>query len=312
MKKEILDALYEPFELKARPGPGGKIFKYVPSDDIVDRMNKVFLGNWTTEVIKQEIIEDNILILVRVCVRDPLDPNSIEYCQEGFASQPIARFTQGNKAGQIIDIGNSYKSAMSKAIKTAVTRWGVGLYLEKESESLENAPMVDNNISTGFEAPMIPPTVQNTQTPVTQTMQPQPVNNSTSNPITEPVATPINIPPEAETSVPNIPVDMPAQSPPVANAPVFTDDNTIVTTQAPQTDFNPPVDSLPKSDDTERLTEVQKAAIDNIISVHGKSFEELVSVALERNNDLPQSIDSLSYKDAVKIIQYGNNLNANI
>jgi recombination DNA repair RAD52 pathway protein len=61
MQKEILDKLYESFELKARPGQGGMTFKYVPSDDIVDRMNKVFMGDWSTEVMQSEVIGDQVL-----------------------------------------------------------------------------------------------------------------------------------------------------------------------------------------------------------------------------------------------------------
>jgi len=311
MQKEILDALYEPFELKARPGQGGQTFKYVPSDDIVDRMNQVFKGDWSTEVVEKEVIEDQILIRVRVIVKDPMDQDSMVYWQEGYASQAIARFTQGVRSGQIIDVGNSYKSAMSKAIKTAVARWGVGLYLEKGSTDEADSPDVNSDAGNApffpgiNNAPAVSPTV--------------PKVEQSSPPVKSPVAEPVNMPSNS-----NIPFDIPfdtSTSKPAAPgpikeeadpAPVFTDNNVVVTKGPGFPDFTPPVDSMPKSGVVENLTDVQKAAIDNIMSVHGKTFSELSAAALQRTSDLPASVESLSYQDAVKLIQYGNNLNSNV
>jgi hypothetical protein len=298
MRKEILEALYEPFELKARPGQGNQTFKYVPSDDIVDRMNKVFRGEWSTEVVEKEVVEDQILIRVRVYAKDPDDTDPRQYWQEGYASQFVARFTQGPKSGKIIDIGNSYKSAMSKAIKTAVAKWGVGLYLEKGS--------VNEGSAVGsWSPPNIPAAIPESK-PVEQ------FTPLVSAPVAAPAAAPVAVPANIPSGIPNIPFDTPVQNPvaaPVA-APVFTDDNLVVTQPNIPTGFNPPVDSVPTSGAVENLTDVQKAAIENIISVHGKTFAELSSAALQRTDNLPTAPEALSYQDAVKLIQYGNNLNA--
>lgn len=303
MHEKILEELYKPFELKARQGVGGKTFKYVPSEDIVDRMNKVFKGDWSTEVVEKEVIEDQILVRVRVYAKDPNTADSKMYWQEGYASQPLAKFTQGPKTGQIIDVGNSFKSAMSKAIKTAVAKWGVGLYLEKGS--------VNESSSAGsWGPPTIPGAVPEIK-PVEQPKIEQP-------PISVPVAEPVknNVPSDA----PPFPFDAPTAGPPVSTppappvqepvaSPVFTDDNVVVTQPDPTASFNPPVDSVSTSNTVENLTDVQKAAIENILSVHGKSFAELAAAALQRTDNLPASPEDLSYQDAVKLIQYGNNLN---
>jgi len=312
MQKDILDALYKPFDLKARPGQGGQTFRYVPSDDVVDRMNQVFRGNWSTEVMEREVIEDQILIRVRVVVKDPMDQDSMVYWQEGYASQAIARFNQGVKSGQIIDLGNSYKSAMSKAIKTAVARWGVGLYLETTS--------VNEEVGTdSFDTPNIP--TDTPQPKVVESIKSEqpfppfsaPVNNTGS---AIPVAEPVNVPPMmfdsyTEAPRPNV-VDDPLGGMP-GSTPVFTDDNVIVTKPNTSTNFNPPIDSVIKqgAGGVENLTDVQKAAIDNIMSVHGKTFVELASAALQKTTDLPAAVEALTYQDAVKLIQYGNNLNTN-
>jgi len=302
MQKEILEELYKPFELKARKGVGNQIFSYVPSDDVVDRMNKVFRGDWSTEVVEKEIIDDQILIRVRVYVKDPGDADAKTHWHEGYASQPIAKYSQGQKAGQIIDIGNSYKSAMSKAIKTAVAKWGVGLYLEKGSPSEESD-------ADSWGPPNIPTSVPEIK-PVEQPILP--VAAPVIPPVVVPVATPVSAPFNAPFG---IPVNTPTVEHKYAAAPlniptVFSNDNVVVAQPNIPTGFNPPISSVPTSVAVENLTDVQKAAIENIMSVHGKSFAELSSAALQRTDNLPNTSEALSYKDAVKLIQYGNNLNA--
>jgi len=292
MQKEILEALYKPFDLKARVGVGNKTFKYIPSDDVVDRMNRVFKGNWSTEVIEKEIMEDQILMRVRVTVVDYSQAERpMAYCQEGYASQPIARFTSGPKANQIIDLGNSFKSAMSKAIKTAVARWGLGLYLEDDSSSTEFADDVPNfvNESTDLK-PVNSPKVDSGSGDF-------PFFGETENTSTNPQP--------AKTSEPK-------KAAPVENMPPFMEDDLVVSGPPAGVDFNPPLDSLPTSDKADYLTTVQKAAIENVMEVHGKTFQELVKSSLERTSDLPESIDKVTYSDAVKMIQHGNNLNANV
>ena len=290
MHKDILDQLYKPFALKSRPGQGGQSFQYVEIEDIVDRMNRVFGGNWTTEVVREEIIEDQILVRVRVGVRDVIHEGleALFYYQEGYASQLLARFSFGDKKGQPIDIGNSYKSAMSKAIKTAVSRWGVGLYLEEapSDELLPDFPdMAAPSKSTS------PVKVQNT--------------------IPE---APFSAPPEAPT------VSAPIKVEPSAPAP------TSVVSAPPGFDFDVPpfgdevvVKSPPKNNDVtpvfqaavheeEYATDIQKVAIETIMAVHNVKFADLAAKSIPRTENLPVSTDGLTYGDAVWMIKVGNNL----
>jgi hypothetical protein len=58
----------------------------------------------------------------------------------------------------------------------------------------------------------------------------------------------------------------------------------------------------------EKLTSVQKVAIETVMSVNNLKFDELVNKALQRQDNLPPKIDDVSYLDAVTIIQYGNHL----
>jgi len=58
----------------------------------------------------------------------------------------------------------------------------------------------------------------------------------------------------------------------------------------------------------EKLTSVQKVAIETVMSVNDLKFDELVNKSLQRKDNLPPTIDDVNYLDAVTIIQYGNHL----
>jgi hypothetical protein len=197
---------------------------------------------------------------------------------------------------------------MSKAIKTAVAKWGVGLYLEKGSAS-------EGSGAGSWGPPNIPiPVVEQPKISPVAPPVAAPIAAPVTAPIAAPVATPVNIPP-GNPNIPFAPVPEAQTTDPLGVgtpvAPVFTDDNVVVTQPNPSAGFNPPMDSIPVQGATaEGLTDVQKVAIENIMSVHSKPFAELAPAALQRTDNLPNSVEALSYQDAVKLIQYGNNLNA--
>jgi hypothetical protein len=145
MNEEILKELYETFNLKERVGTGGMKFKYVPNEDVINRMNKVFKGNWSTKVMDKDIVDDQVIVEVQVDVIDP-DTN-VEHIHTGFGSQQIMRYNSGPNAGKIIDIGNAYKGALAKAIVNACTRWGVGLFKERNPYEMDNITLISDNNS---------------------------------------------------------------------------------------------------------------------------------------------------------------------
>ncbi|KKM20520.1 hypothetical protein LCGC14_1644630 [marine sediment metagenome] len=290
MHERTLEELYKTFKLKARAGQGGKTFKYVPSSDIMDRMNKIFKGNWSTEVVKSEIIGDQVLVLVRVMAKDPNEEGGIVYFHEGYASHPLAKFSGGVKQGQIIDAGNSYRSAMSKAVKAAVTKWGVGLYLEGE----ESESTVTEEVASVGPVGYNPPPATRPENPVI--------------PPKAPVTTPsISTPPSVGADISYIPPVETAKVATPLTPPVFTNEEPVV-----EAAFTPPITAgttVAKEIDTEYMTPVQKVAIETILAVHSIDFPALASKAIvDRTDNLPTSMDRVDYHDAVKIIQYGNNI----
>jgi recombination DNA repair RAD52 pathway protein len=154
-QERLLSELSEPFssEVERELRKGAAVLIYIPVSEVIARLNRVFgvLG-WSSEIIK--------------CERDALDPDCIvahvrltvstsEYGQivqkDGFGGQKIKR----TKTGDIIDLGNEFKGAVSDALKKAAQQFGVALYLSRSDESLNqeierehaaNAPKIDPNI----------------------------------------------------------------------------------------------------------------------------------------------------------------------
>ena len=297
MKKEVLELLAKPFNLKEREGLGGKRFKYVASGDIIERMNTVFHGNWNVELIDSKVIEEQLLLLVRVSVRDEETGNL--FFQDGYASYPVFRFTSGQNKGKVIDIGNSYRSAMTKAIKTACSRWGVALFLEESTVSVDNSDMPASAV---VDMPPYTPTEPDIPMPAGPMGSPEKV---------------VNVEPTQPASTPPVP-DIPIPAEPVNNPdapvdePVFTNNNVVAPDPGnfPSNVEVPPLTGVEVSESTEtaeNLTPVQKVAIESLMSVNKIKFEDLFMKAIP-GQEVPSSIKVISYLDAVKLIQCGNHL----
>jgi len=201
MERDTLKSLYETFALKSRQGQGGMTFRYIPNAAVIDRMNKVFKGNWSTTVKSKEIIDDQVVVEVEVAAMDV--DSGHHYNHTGFGSQQIMRYTKGPNMGKIIDVGNNYKSALAKAIVNACTRWGVGLF--KESNQFEDGevPSSTEHLLPETNIPNIPSIPAPPAPPAAS--QPAPVAVSVPEP------TPVAVPPQAAPVVP-----VPAEPAPVA------------------------------------------------------------------------------------------------
>lgn len=312
MKKEVLNELAKPFNLKEREGLGGKRFKYVASGDIIERMNTVFHGNWNAELIDSKVIEEQLLVLVKVSVRD--EETGALFSHDGYASYPIFRFTSGQNKGKVIDIGNSYRSAMTKAIKTACSRWGVALFLEETTETIQ--PVSDINPDTPDSTVMeTPPHIPTEPTQAVPDI-PTPAEPTVTQPVSAlfvpdmPILTePINNPEKMEKPHPW--PDTPVSDAPV-NEPVFTDSNVVAPDPGnfPSNVEVPPSigDEISKTtEQAEILTPVQKVAVESLMEVNKINFKDLFMKAIP-GQEVPSSIKEVSYLDAVKLIQCGNHL----
>ena len=149
-----LQALYEPFprEVEKTLKKGGASLTYIPVSEVITRMNKVFgIGGWTSQIM--------------ACARDQLDPDFIVahvrieatidgtmVWKDGIGGQKIKR----TKNGDIVDLGDEFKGAVSDALKKAAQQFGIGLYLARSEEALaldeeETKPEIDPAVLDAWE-----------------------------------------------------------------------------------------------------------------------------------------------------------------
>lgn len=129
-----------PDEMERTVNKGGTVLTYVPVSEVTNRLNKVLgVDKWSFTIIR--------------CERDSIDPDfvvahvRIEYfmtefatiSRDGFGGQKIKR----NKQGQILDLGDEFKGAISDALKKAAQTLGVGLYLARSEDAIEAEQYLD-------------------------------------------------------------------------------------------------------------------------------------------------------------------------
>ena len=159
--ERILAELNEPFppEMERELRKGGTTLVYIPVSEVIARLNRIFgVYGWSSQIIK--------------CDRDALDPDFIvahvrltvstdswtKVQKDGFGGQKIKR----TKQGEIVDLGDEFKGAVSDALKKAAQQLGIGLYLSRSDEALNmeaerehaaqnSAPDIDPKIASLWE-----------------------------------------------------------------------------------------------------------------------------------------------------------------
>lgn len=136
----MLVALSEPFDssVERQLKKGGTSLTYIPVSEVISRLNRVLgVDMWSYEIIS--------------CARDALDPDfvvahvrltatfvptneapAIKIVKDGIGGQKIKR----TKNGDIVDLGDEMKGAVSDALKKAAQHLGVGLYLARSEEAM--------------------------------------------------------------------------------------------------------------------------------------------------------------------------------
>ena len=126
MNRALLEKPFQPSQIKQRQGNFGHILDYVEGHVVTSRLNEVFDGNWTFEIVKYRVLKDTdeVLVLGKLIAEN--------VTKMAFGSKEIAR-NKDTKA--IISIGDDLKAASTDALKKAASLLGVGLYLYSESRS---------------------------------------------------------------------------------------------------------------------------------------------------------------------------------
>lgn len=141
-------SLNEPFspDVERELKKGGTYLVYIPVSEVINRLNKVLgYDGWSYEIVKCErdaIDPDFIVAHVRMSIYPQAD-KFISITRDGFGGQKIKR----TKNGDIVDLGDEFKGAVSDALKKAAQSIGVGLYLARTEEAmaLDEVPVVQNS-----------------------------------------------------------------------------------------------------------------------------------------------------------------------
>jgi len=300
MDNTIFKGFYDKFTVSTRPGRGGK-YPFVPANDVTDRMNRLFQGNWCTEVTFQDTFEDGtVIVRVKVLVLDP--ESKTWFWHEGFGGHKDA----GGEPG------SSFKSAYSKALVNACRRWGVGLYLDDDNEITTTptdtgmpgpkpvAALPVQELPPAPSKPTGPPVV--TSPPVLATSKPPIVQEMNIQQV-PPTTTMVQSTPEPlrhNESIPKIPE--PIHGAPLNGAPIM-GKAPLPSVKEPLT-VSAPVSTTTETPSVDSISDVQKIAIQSLYDMRGYKYEDLAQQVLGSVPD----VNTLTHDQAVSVIQYGNDL----
>lgn len=140
----VLQRLSEPFpkEIESILKKGGMELTYIPVHEVIARLNNVLgVENWsyTVKSAGRDTKADD-WIVAHVQLSAIIDGSVV--CREAFGG---ARHT-GN-----MDLGDSFKSATSEALKKAAQTLGVGLYLARDDIALELEAAPDEKVQNAWD-----------------------------------------------------------------------------------------------------------------------------------------------------------------
>lgn len=111
----------------------GTMLTYIPVSEVITRLNRVVgVENWEQEIVfvgRDSHDPDYVTAHVRIKLNLP---DGRVVLRDGVGGQKIKR----TKAGDIVDLGDEYKGAVSDAFKKACQTLGIGLYLARSEEAL--------------------------------------------------------------------------------------------------------------------------------------------------------------------------------
>ena len=124
---------------------GGTTLTYVDGEMVVSRINEVLgLGGWSFEVKDVKVLENEVWALGRITIYGP-DRTIV---REQAGGQIINR----KRTGEIIELSNDIKGAITDCLKKCATLIGVGLYLYDPVERKE----VEQDMREARRAPQKP------------------------------------------------------------------------------------------------------------------------------------------------------------
>lgn len=143
MLYQELSAPFPP-EMERELRKGGTSLTYIPVSEVITRLNKVLgVDSWSMRIISCERDKiDSDFIVAHVSIDAVLINDKGERVmvhRDGIGGQKIKR----TKQGDIVDLGDEMKGAVSDAIKKAAQTLGIGLYLSRSEEAMDVEAHID-------------------------------------------------------------------------------------------------------------------------------------------------------------------------
>jgi len=127
--------LYEPFppEVERQVKKSGTALTYIPISEVITRLNKVLgVDGWSFHINSCRRDEhDPEFVTAHVTLSATIEGTNVS--RDGIGGQKIKR----TKQGDIVDLGDEFKGAVSDALKKAAQTLGIGLYLARSDEAIE-------------------------------------------------------------------------------------------------------------------------------------------------------------------------------
>lgn len=138
---EDLAAAFSP-EAERVLNKGGTYLTYIPVSEVIARLNRVLgVQHWSFEVVNvhRDALDPDFVI---AHVRLSATIDGITVVKDGVGGQPVKR----KKNGEIVDLGDEFKGAVSDALKKAAQQLGVGLYLARDDDAMDAENALENRV----------------------------------------------------------------------------------------------------------------------------------------------------------------------
>lgn len=127
-----------PPEMERELRKGGTSLTYIPVSEVITRLNKVLgVEAWSMRIISCERDRIDADFIVAHVTLDAILVNDkgehVMVHRDGIGGQKIKR----TKQGDIVDLGDEMKGAVSDALKKAAQTLGIGLYLARSEDAME-------------------------------------------------------------------------------------------------------------------------------------------------------------------------------
>ena len=116
--RDILERPFDQSVIKTRPASYGGSLSYVEGHEYIKRLNEAFDGEWSFEVVKHEITENEVIVVGKLTAGGTV--------KMAFGGSDIKR---KKETGEIICLADDLKAAATDSMKKASSFLGVGLHL---------------------------------------------------------------------------------------------------------------------------------------------------------------------------------------